>query len=103
MRHHCNDAAIRDMEVFLNGHDNGVVIFDSVNSTFDRRRSLLDRMYACGAKVLFIEVQNTSEAELRDNYRTVAQNCPDYRGVKREAAVSHDRSEVSYPTGTVLS
>jgi hypothetical protein len=87
MRDTCNDAAVADMEQFLTTHDNAVVIFDSVNSTFDRRFAVLNRMHACGAKVLFIEVQNTSEFELQDNYRDVAKNCPDYVGIGREESV----------------
>ena len=41
LRNECNNRAIADMEVFLKEHSNGVVIFDSVNSTFDKRHNFL--------------------------------------------------------------
>lgn len=102
MRRSCNEAAVADMEVFLKANENGVVILDSVNSTFERRHAVLNRMHACGAKVLFIEVQNTSEDELRDNIRDVAKNCPDYEGMPHEQAVSVPPTDRAILTSTLL-
>jgi len=45
-------------------------------------------MYACGAKVTFIEVQNDNLAELEARYREVAVTSPDYVGIDNDAAVS---------------
>jgi len=44
MRTNCNIKAIADMEAFLKEHENGVVIFDSTNDTFDRRYNLLNKV-----------------------------------------------------------
>ena len=87
MREEVNDRAIADMEVFLNTYNNGIVILDSVNASFDRRLEIQSRMHACGAKVLFIEVQNTSESELSTNCIDVATTCPDYKDMDNDAAV----------------
>lgn len=94
MREHCNERAIEDMEVFLKQHSNGVVIFDSVNSTFDRRHKVWNRMHACGAKVVFIEVQNSSPEYLERSYKTVAQTCPDYVGICEEEALQDYKRRV---------
>ena len=44
-------------------------------------------MYACGAKVTFIEVQNNNSAELAMKYQEVAVTSPDYIGVDNRTAV----------------
>lgn len=44
LRNKCNERAIADMELFLQAHTNGVVIFDSINNTFEKRLNLLHRV-----------------------------------------------------------
>jgi len=45
-------------------------------------------MYACGAKVTFIEVQNSNVQELESKYHEVAVTSPDYVGMGNNDAVS---------------
>ena len=45
-------------------------------------------MHASGAKVLFIEVQNTNPKDLAQKYDEVAITSPDYKGMESSAAVS---------------
>ena len=51
MRLICNQKAIEDMEVFLKENENGVVIFDSINNTFDKRFFLLEKVGSPGVYV----------------------------------------------------
>ena len=44
-------------------------------------------MYACGAKVTFIEVQNNNTAELAMKYQEVAFTSPDYFGIDNNTAI----------------
>eukprot|EP01033_Poteriospumella_lacustris_P007119 gene7119-5122_t len=81
LRTQCNQAAIRDMELFLSECDNGVAILDSTNPTHQRRVNLKTAMHNIGAKVMFIEVYNEDEQFLASHYRSTVQYSADYAGL----------------------
>ena len=44
LRHQCNQMAIEDMVIYLNGCNDGVAIFDATNHTHVRRADLVDKV-----------------------------------------------------------
>ena len=44
LRHLCNQMAIKDMVVYLNGCSDGVAIFDATNHTQLRRADLVEKV-----------------------------------------------------------
>ena len=44
LRHTCNQMAIHDMVLYLNGCNDGVAIFDATNHTQARRADLVEKV-----------------------------------------------------------
>ena len=51
LRHQCNQMAIEDMVIYLNGCNDGVAIFDATNHTHVRRADLVDKVNVGPEKV----------------------------------------------------
>jgi hypothetical protein len=114
LRTHFNKLATEDLVTFLQAHSNGVAILDATNTSHERRMNLVNAVRPTGAKVpfsrcplptaihcnvltclprtnaqvIFIEVSNSDEKFLSDNYRYCATTSPEYDGIDPAAAVA---------------
>lgn len=94
-RDNLNVMAINDMVTFLNSNSNGVGIFDATNATHQQRARIVAAVRPTGAKIMFIEVTNSDEEVLSENYRTAASTSPEYKNMDNEAAELDYRSRVN--------
>ncbi|EEB07509.1 6-phosphofructo-2-kinase [Schizosaccharomyces japonicus yFS275] len=77
-------------------HENGVVgILDATNSTFSRRKLLVDRISQIDSiRILFVESICTDEKLIEENIRLKIYG-PDYKGTNKEEALGDFRKRVA--------
>ncbi len=86
IREECNRAAISAMVDFLNSHDDGVAVLDSTNSTYERRKKVVDAVDSAGAKLIWIEVSSTITSDIDQHIEEVVKGSPDYKDVEYKLA-----------------
>lgn len=94
IRTKCNQQMVDDALAFLR-ENNGVAILDTANATVAKRARLVAQLRTSGAKIMFIEVQNSDEVFLSELYKQVAASSPDYEGVDSRQAELDYRQRVN--------
>jgi len=80
------EAALVDLDAFLNSEDGQVVIFDATNSTRQRRRKLVDHFHG-RYQYLFIESLCNDPSTLESNFKLKMMYSPDYKGMDPDEAL----------------
>lgn len=93
-RHRALCGALDDMEMWLNGDESQVAIFDATNSTSKRRQFLKQRLHGT-FEYMFLESICQDEEVLEKNYRLKMKFSPDYRGVNMEQALKDFKERIS--------
>jgi hypothetical protein len=83
------DAAMDDLITFMRKDGVRLAVYDSTNSTFERRQTLLKRLddSGIGVKRMFLEAITNDKEVLEQNIKTMKMCTPDYKDMDPEKAV----------------
>ena len=83
------DAAMDDLIRFMEKDGVRLAVYDSTNSTVERRNTLLKRLEdsGIGVKKMFLEAITNDKEVLEQNIKTVKMSTPDYKDMDPEKAV----------------
>ncbi|GAX77020.1 hypothetical protein CEUSTIGMA_g4467.t1 [Chlamydomonas eustigma] len=87
------EAALADVDDYLDSDEGQVVIFDATNTTEERRQKLISHFHG-RYQYLFIESICNDPVVLEQNYLFKMKYSPDYKGVDKEEAVRDFKERV---------